>query len=109
MAIVTPQSKFILPEVYFGVCHGHIADLKLESGTVSAQISPWSRSETYVKVNEYKPNENKVKLSNGKELSYKALVLAPGFDHSNEYIEGLPEFEKDRGENNTYVHALDSK
>jgi hypothetical protein len=83
--------------------------LKLESGTVSAQVEPWSRAETFVKVTEYKPNENKMKLSNGKELTYKALVLAPGFHHKSDLIKGLPEFEKDRGENNTFVHAIDHK
>ena len=36
MAIVTDRSRFILPQSYFGVSHGHIAELKLESGTVSA-------------------------------------------------------------------------
>ena len=38
MALVTEQSRFILPQSYFGVSHGHIAELKLESGTVSAQV-----------------------------------------------------------------------
>jgi hypothetical protein len=109
MALVTDKSRFILPQTYFGVSHGHIADLKLESGTVSAQIEPWSRTETFVKVTEYKPRENKLKLSNGKELTYKALVLAPGFHHKADLIEGLPEFEKDRGENSTFVHAIDHK
>jgi hypothetical protein len=36
MALISDKSRFILPEVYFGVAHGHIAELKLESGTVSA-------------------------------------------------------------------------
>ena len=36
MALVSEKSRFILPEAYFGVSHGHIAELKLESGTVSA-------------------------------------------------------------------------
>ena len=60
--------------------------------------------ETFVKVTEYRPNENRLRLSNGKEFTYKALVLAPGFDHKAEYIEGLPDFEKDRGENNVFLH-----
>jgi hypothetical protein len=81
MALVTDRSRFILPQVYFGASHAHIAELKLESGTVSAQIEQWSRMETFVKVSEYKPQENKLKLTNGKEFTYKALVLAPGFDH----------------------------
>jgi peptidoglycan/xylan/chitin deacetylase (PgdA/CDA1 family) len=37
------------------------------------------------------------------------LVLATGFDHSSEHIEGLPQFEKDRGENKVFVHAVDHK
>jgi len=36
MALITDRSRYILPEAYFGVSHGHIAELKLESGTVSA-------------------------------------------------------------------------
>lgn len=38
MALVTERSRFILPQSYFAVSHGHIAELKLESGTVSAQV-----------------------------------------------------------------------
>lgn len=109
MALVTDRSRFILPQVYFGASHAHIAELKLESGTVSAQIEQWSRMETFTKVAEYRPKENKLKLTNGKEFTYKALVLAPGFDHRSAHIEGLPEFEKDRGENNVFVHAIDHK
>ena len=30
MAIITDRSRFILPQSYFGVSHGHIAELKLE-------------------------------------------------------------------------------
>lgn len=43
IALVTPTSRFIIPEAYFGCSHGHIAELKLESGTVSAQVEQWSR------------------------------------------------------------------
>jgi len=35
--------------------------------------------------------------------------VATGFDHKSEFIKGLPEFEKDRGENNVFVHAIDHK
>lgn len=99
MALITDRSRFILPEVYFTVLNGHIKDLKLESATVSAQVEQWSRADTNVKVTKFSPNENKVKLSNGKEYTYKALVIATGFEHSSSHIEGLPDFEKDRGEN----------
>lgn len=109
MALITDRSRYILPNAYFGVSHGHLADLKLESGTVSAQIEPWSRTDVFHRVNEILPEQNKVKLTNGREYSYKALVVASGFDHKSANIEGLPEFEKDRGENQTFVHAIDHK
>jgi hypothetical protein len=50
MALVADRSRFILPQSYFGVSHGHIAELKLESGTVSAQVEQWSRTDTFAKV-----------------------------------------------------------
>lgn len=37
------------------------------------------------------------------------MVLSTGFEHKSEHIEGLAEFEKDRGENNVYSHVIDSK
>jgi hypothetical protein len=36
MALISDKSRFILPEAYFPVSHGHIPELKLESSTVSA-------------------------------------------------------------------------
>ena len=56
MALVADRSRFILPEVYFGVAHGHIAELKLESGTVSAQVEPWSRTDTFTKITQIMPD-----------------------------------------------------
>jgi NADH dehydrogenase FAD-containing subunit len=50
-----------------------------------------------------------VKLSNGREYTYKALVVASGFSHKASNIEGLTDFEKDRGENKVWVHAVDNK
>ena len=50
MALITERSRFILPQSYFGVSHGHIAELKLESGTVSAQVEQWSRTDTFAKI-----------------------------------------------------------
>ena len=67
MALISNQCKFILPQAYFGVCHEHIAPLKLESGTVSSQVKPWSRTDVGAQVVKYLPNENKVILSNGRE------------------------------------------
>jgi NADH dehydrogenase FAD-containing subunit len=109
MALVTEKSRFILPQSYFGVSHGHIAELKLESGTVSAQIDPWSRTDTFAKVTQFIPEENKVRLSNGREYTYKALVVNTGFKHSSEHIEGLSHYEHAKGENNVFIHAVDTK
>ena len=106
MALVCDQQRFIIPEAYFGCSHGHLPILKLQSGTVSAQVENWSKIDTNTKVTEYMPNENKLKLSNGKEYTYKALVFAPGFDHKVDYVKGLSEFEKDKGENKTFAHLI---
>ena len=109
MALISDRSRFIMPQSYFGVSHGHISELKLESGTVSAQVEAWSRTDTNVKVVQFLPEQNTVKLSNNKEYTYKSLVLAPGFKHSSTHIEGLPSLEPGRGENNVFVHAIDHK
>lgn len=94
IALISGQSKFVLPDAYFGCTHGHIPPLKLESGSVSGQVEAWSRTDVGIRVTKYLPNENKLVLNNGKEYTYKALVLAPGFDHSAAHIEGLPQMRK---------------
>jgi hypothetical protein len=109
MALISAQGKFVLPDAYFGCTHGHIAPLKLESGSVSGQVEAWSRTDVGLKVVKYLPNENKMILSNGREYTYKALVLAPGLDHSDKHIEGLPEMRATHEEENVYVHMLDNK
>jgi hypothetical protein len=109
MALVSAAGKFVLPDAYFGVSHGHLSDLKLETGTISAQVDPWSRTDVGAKVIEYKPTENKVVLSNGREYTYKALVIAPGLNHDNSLIEGLPEMEQTPEDENVFVHMLDNK
>jgi len=55
------------------------------------------------------PQQNKIKLSNGKEYTYKALVLAPGFNHTMEPIEGLREMSQTHESENVFVHMLDGK
>lgn len=84
MALVAGQGKQIMATSYFGVSHGHIDGQKLESSAVSSQVDPWSRTDVGAKVVQYKPDENKVVLSNGREYTYKALVIAPGFDHRDD-------------------------
>lgn len=55
------------------------------------------------------PNENKLVLSNGKEYTYKALVLAPGLDHSDRHIDGLHDLRNTHESENVFVHVLDNK
>ena len=62
-----------------------------------------------IRVAEFLPEQNKVKLTNGKEYTYKALVVSTGFDHQSSFIEGLPEMEKEYETNNVFVHAIDHK
>lgn len=109
MALISSNSKFVQPHAYFGVCHEHITPLKLESGTVSSQVDPWSRTNVGAKVTKFLPTENKIHLSTGQEYTYKALVLAPGFDHRPDLIEGLPEMRMSHESERVYVHMLDSK
>jgi hypothetical protein len=40
-----------------------------------------SRMDTFAKVSQFMPEQNKLRLSNGREYTYKALVLATGFNH----------------------------
>jgi hypothetical protein len=48
-------------------------------------------------------------LANGKEYTYKCLVLAPGFDHSESHIEGLPEMAATHESENVFSHMIDTK
>lgn len=91
MALISAQGKFVLPDAYLACSHGHVPPLQLESSSVSGQVSDWTRVEQNVRVTKYSPHENKLTLSNGKEFTYKALVLAPGFNHDDSAIEGLPQ------------------
>ena len=59
-------------------------------------------------VTEIKPDSNSMTLSNGKEFTYKALVLAPGFSHEASHIEGLTDFETGPETNNTWVHSFNN-
>jgi len=62
MAIITPSSRFIQPHTYFGVSHGHMTDLDLETATVSAQIEGWSKIDAFNKVTKFDPQNNKLHL-----------------------------------------------
>lgn len=109
IAMISKDSVWVQPQAYFGILHSYIKTLKMETGTLSAQIDTWSKIEAGSSVTKLDPNANKLTLSNGKEFSYKALVLGTGFDHSADYIEGLSEFDQGHESNNVFVHQLDSK
>jgi NADH dehydrogenase FAD-containing subunit len=69
----------------------------------------WSKLEGGVKVSELNAKGNSMKLSNGKEYTYKSLVLAPGFDHCKGHIKGLEEMAAGHESNNVFVHTIDNK
>lgn len=50
-----------------------------------------------------------MKLSNGREYTYKALVIAPGLDHRDDMIPGLHDIMALPEEENCYVHIFDDK
>lgn len=107
--MVSKDAVWVQPQAYFGILHQHIKELKVETGTLGAMIDTWSKIEVGNPVTALNPTESKLTLENGKELSYKALVLGAGFDHSTSRIEGLAEMEAEHERNNTFVHALDDK
>lgn len=109
LAIVSQESVYVRPQTYFGVCHAHISDQQLLSGAVPTQVDNWSRIETGVRLTSLDANANELKLSNGKTFTYKALVLAPGFDHTMEPIEGLEELQNGPEEDHVFVHMMDNK
>jgi hypothetical protein len=85
-------------------CHSGLSSDQAESANIFGQIEKWSKIDAPARVDAYKPSENKVVLSNGKEYTYKALVLSPGFDHSDKHVEGLPEMRQTPESENVYVH-----
>jgi len=79
MGIVSKDMQFCVPQAYFNVTHEHKKPLTLESAIIVNMVDSWSavHNTTVTKLN---PASNTVVLDDGKELTYKALVLAPGFD-----------------------------
>ncbi len=108
MALISKQDSFLVPEAYFGCTHNHLQDLKLVTPTVTSQVDKVSRVDVGETVTEFYPEENKLKLSNGREYTYKALILATGFKQSSDFIKGLDDFEGGRGENKVFTHSLKS-
>ena len=69
MAVVSPLNKYVQPQLYFAVCHSHIEKLKLDSGSVNAQIDNWSKTEIGVNVTKINPVANQIELSNNKTFN----------------------------------------
>ena len=109
MAVVSPEGKYIIPQSYLPVSHALVPELKLTGSSVNGQVEGWSRVDVGARVASFQPNENRLVLNNGREYTYKALVLAPGFDHSSANIEGLSEMEQTHEMENVFAHVLDNK
>ena len=109
MAIISKDSVYVCPQIYFACIHEHIKDQRLMSDAVPAQIEQWSKIETGIEVTKVNGDANSLEMSNGKTFNYKSLVLAPGFDHSMEPIEGLTELADGDEANHVFAHILDKK
>jgi sulfide:quinone oxidoreductase len=107
MAIITDQSKFVCPELYFLCSHSAIKPLKLESGSVASQVDPSSRADANTRCIKIEPEHNRIHLANGKQYTYEALVYAPGFHHKVENLKGLRAFEDEGHKSNVYTHIPD--
>lgn len=108
MAIICEQNKFVQPVGYFSCMHDHTTKLDAMTSSVGSQVDNWSKVMAPGKVVKYMPHENKLLLNNGKEYTYKALVLSPGLDHRSDLIEGLEEMENLPEEENFFVHKVDT-
>lgn len=108
MGLVSRETVYTIPQVYFNALHEHKKLLNLESATLPGMIDAWSMINNNV-VTKLSPEASKVTLDDGRELTYKALVMAPGFETSASLIPGLKEFDEGSQDNNVYVHQLDSK
>lgn len=109
MAVISDNNKFIQPQAYFGVCGSILPELKVESGTLSAQIDSWSKIEAHVNVTKIDPTAQTIDISNGKQFTYKALAMAPGLQHTMHGIKGLDAMSESHESENVFVHMLDNK
>lgn len=108
MGIVCKDGMYLIPQAYFNVLHEHQPMLALESSPVVNIVDPWSMINMNT-VTKLDADGNKMTLNDGRELTYKALVLAPGLDTHVDHIDGLKHFDDGHEDNNVFVHCLDSK
>lgn len=108
MTIITDQSKFVCPELYFLCSHNAVKSLKLESGSVASQVDASSRVNANTRAVKIDPENNKVHLANGTEYTYNSLIYSPGFDHTVDNIPGLRAFEDAGDESNVFSHIPDT-
>lgn len=69
-------------------------------------VDSWSKSEIGASVNKLDVNANSMTLSNGKTITYKSLMLAPGLEHDEHHIKGLSEMLEGHVSENVYIHKL---
>lgn len=92
VALITDKGKYLNAELYHMVSFAAIKILSYETDSVSAQVDASSKIQI-TKATQIKPDENKIVLQNGKEYTYRSLVLQTGLNHDETSIEGLKELE----------------
>lgn len=107
--MVSNGELYVNPSCYMPAVLGILAFRQLEGEPVPGQIAQWSMCEANTSVTALNPTQNTMTLSNGKEFSYKALVLGTGFDHSSSHVEGLTDFDMGEESNNIFAHIMDNR
>lgn len=92
VALITDKGKYLNAELYHMVSFAAVKILAYETDSVSAQVDASSKIQI-TKATQIKPDENKIVLQNGKEYTYRSLVLQTGLNHDETSIEGLKELE----------------
>jgi NADH dehydrogenase FAD-containing subunit len=106
MAFVSPDAKWPYPSGYHAATVGDVPTYNFVSAAVTGYVDKWSRIETTT-VEHVSTDKKEVKLANGKTLSYKALVLAPGFKHESNSIEGIEQIDSWDQSENFFNHIVD--
>jgi NADH dehydrogenase FAD-containing subunit len=107
MAFVSPHPKYPLPTGYMPCTSKHTPLYKYVSESKTQYVDKWSRLEN-TSVEAVSTEKKEVKLANGKTFTYKALVLAPGFKHETDSIEGLSNFDTMDHTEGCHNHVIDT-
>ena len=109
MCLVSKEIVYMNPQAYWGAIHSAINATYAQSNEVSLLVEKWAKVEVGAPATSVDTANNTVTLSNGKQLTYKALALSPGLDQSFDYIKGPKEMSETTESEGVFCHILDGK